>query len=208
VWGLHAGIDWDWEMPAVTLVFFALAGFALSRPAPERPPDDRGGGHARDSLRPIIALAWMLLAVTPVLATVYDSRIQGAKLAFDRNDCAEARRVALEAMSTLASRPEPYEIIGWCNLQEAYPRAAVRALEEAVKRDEVAWRYRYGLAVAQAAAGIDPSAQVREARRLNPREEYVTYLAEELRGDDPARWRRAARPLRLSYVGDGLVADR
>ena len=29
VWALHAGVDWDWEMPVVTLVFFTIAGVAL-----------------------------------------------------------------------------------------------------------------------------------------------------------------------------------
>jgi O-antigen ligase len=35
VWLAHAPLDWDWEMPAVTLVAIALAGLllALSRPA-------------------------------------------------------------------------------------------------------------------------------------------------------------------------------
>jgi O-Antigen ligase len=30
-WALHAGLDWDWEMPAVTLVAVALAGLILCR---------------------------------------------------------------------------------------------------------------------------------------------------------------------------------
>ena len=35
VWAVHAGIDWDWEMPAVTLWLFALAGLGLSKPVSE-----------------------------------------------------------------------------------------------------------------------------------------------------------------------------
>ncbi len=37
-WSLHAAVDWDWEMPVVTLWLFALGGAALARgraPAPE-----------------------------------------------------------------------------------------------------------------------------------------------------------------------------
>ena len=30
VWALRAGVDWDWEMPVVTLGLFAVAGAALS----------------------------------------------------------------------------------------------------------------------------------------------------------------------------------
>jgi O-antigen ligase len=40
-WALHAGIDWDWEMPAVSLVALVLAGFligAAGAPPPTAPP--------------------------------------------------------------------------------------------------------------------------------------------------------------------------
>jgi O-antigen ligase len=29
-WAIHAGFDWDWEMPVVTLIFFVLGGFVLA----------------------------------------------------------------------------------------------------------------------------------------------------------------------------------
>jgi O-antigen ligase len=32
VWALHAAVDWDWEMPALTLVAIVLAGFVLTSP--------------------------------------------------------------------------------------------------------------------------------------------------------------------------------
>jgi hypothetical protein len=31
VWTAHSAIDWDWEMPALTLVAALLAGIALAR---------------------------------------------------------------------------------------------------------------------------------------------------------------------------------
>jgi O-Antigen ligase len=51
---LHAGLDWDWEMPAVTLVVIALAGLLLGRAgaaqsadelAEQRPLEPRAEGH-------------------------------------------------------------------------------------------------------------------------------------------------------------------
>jgi O-antigen ligase len=43
---VHAGLDWDWEMPAVTLVALILAAAALQRPAPGEdgfsPPPEPG----------------------------------------------------------------------------------------------------------------------------------------------------------------------
>lgn len=50
VWAVHAGVDWDWEMPAVTLVALTLAGLLLARceaigprPRPRRPAPPRPG---------------------------------------------------------------------------------------------------------------------------------------------------------------------
>ncbi len=31
-WAVHQAFDWDWQMPAVTLGVFMLAGLALARP--------------------------------------------------------------------------------------------------------------------------------------------------------------------------------
>ena len=36
LWTLHAAIDWDWEMPALTLVAMVLAGTLVAR---AQPPD-------------------------------------------------------------------------------------------------------------------------------------------------------------------------
>ena len=30
-WALHAGLDWDWEMPALTLIAILLAGAVIAR---------------------------------------------------------------------------------------------------------------------------------------------------------------------------------
>ncbi len=36
-WAIHQAVDWDWQMPAITLEVFMLAGLALARPADGRP---------------------------------------------------------------------------------------------------------------------------------------------------------------------------
>ncbi len=45
-WAVHASLDWDWEMPALSLVALGLAGVLVARsdraaPAPPRPPGAR-----------------------------------------------------------------------------------------------------------------------------------------------------------------------
>ena len=58
---LHAGIDWDWEMPALFLWFFAASGVVLARRA--------GGAAAAPArlTRLLAGLACLALAMTPVL---------------------------------------------------------------------------------------------------------------------------------------------
>ena len=51
-WAMHQGFDWDWQMPAVTLGMFMLAGLALARPrdgkvGPLRPAGRAHAGGAR-----------------------------------------------------------------------------------------------------------------------------------------------------------------
>jgi hypothetical protein len=46
----HAGLDWDWEMPGVTLPFLALSGAALGAAA-EREVDRDGGEHDQRRFR-------------------------------------------------------------------------------------------------------------------------------------------------------------
>jgi O-antigen ligase len=52
VWGLHSSIDWDWEMPGLTLVAVVLAGTLLARaPGRERSAADHEQRVASVALR-------------------------------------------------------------------------------------------------------------------------------------------------------------
>jgi hypothetical protein len=41
-WLVHAGVDWDWEMPAVSLLFLAIAGAAIGTAGEQLVEGDRG----------------------------------------------------------------------------------------------------------------------------------------------------------------------
>jgi hypothetical protein len=45
-WLVHAGVDWDWQMPALTVVALMLAGVVLARP-PLPPPSAASAGSTR-----------------------------------------------------------------------------------------------------------------------------------------------------------------
>src|SRR5439155_12920453 len=98
VWALHAGVDWDWEMPVITLPFFAAAGLALS---------PRRGEEARRSPsnlgRAILAVACVAAVVLPVLLIGSQSRLTKAEHALYTSDCAKAISYALSSSGWLIS---------------------------------------------------------------------------------------------------------
>ena len=83
VWALHAGVDWDWEMPVVTLSFFAAAGVALS------PRKGFGSGWVPSAnSRIILGLLCLITLVAPVLIIGSQSRLDAAEHAlYTSDDC-------------------------------------------------------------------------------------------------------------------------
>jgi hypothetical protein len=192
---VHAAIDWDWEMPALFAWLFGAAGVACARP---RADDAVGTGPARLT-RVAAGLGCLVLASTPVLVAASQSALTRASAAFERGDCATAVDAALDSRDALGVRPEPYELLGYCNLRGGAFGLAVQAMEAARARDPGNWRPAYGLAVARALDGRDPRAAIADARRLNPLDPRAADLAEALDSDRPARWRRAAARARLPF---------
>lgn len=188
-WALHAGIDWDWEMPAVTLWLFALGGAALAVPARDAPT----GPSMPPAVRAGLAGALVLIGFVPALVTISQGRLDAAARAFiDEGDCALAIEEARRSHSALPLRPEPYRLEGYCQARQGRTREAVDSMWEAVERDPGNWEYRYSLAVAQAAAGSDPRPAARQALRLNPEGEATQDLIERFPTSEPRRWREEA----------------
>jgi O-antigen ligase len=101
VWLLHAGLDWDWEMPAITLWLFALGGAALA--APSHRPFDLGKPGA--IARPIAILGCFAVAVVPGLVLISDDRLQESAHAYERGDCAAAIDAADSTITALTALP-------------------------------------------------------------------------------------------------------
>jgi hypothetical protein len=186
---LHAGADWDWEMPALFVWWFAAAGVIVAAPAAAPSAVVAAPGRLG---RVLAGLACLLLAVTPGLMVSSQSALDAAKRAFSAGNCGAAVASALTARDRLPLRAEPYEVLGYCDLRGGAYGLAVEAMDSARRRDPDNWRYSYGLAVAQAIAGRDPRAAAARAVQLNPREPMALELARGLDSASPARRFRAA----------------
>lgn len=200
MWALAAGIDWFWEVPAVTLWLFALvgqAGAAAPAWAPadaEREPERLG---PRPQTRALLAAGCLALTTTPALVAVSQARLTQSVKAYQAGDCARANEKALASINVLGNRPEPFEVIGYCDIRSGFTRDAERAMQGAANRDPANWQYHYGLALVRAAAGRDPRSEVSVALRLNPKEPRVRDAVARFRTKDPRAWQAAVRAIGL-----------
>ncbi len=183
VWALRAGVDWDWEMPVVTLAFFAVAGAAIS------PRKGSGSGWVPShSSRLILGLLCLCTAVAPVLIIGSQRQLDDAEHALYASDCAKASSSSLSSIGWLDVRPEPYEVLGLCDIERGVPKLGVAAMKRAVHDDPGSWETYYALALAQGASGIDPRPAAAQALRMNPFEALTRQEVKEFRTSSPREW--------------------
>jgi O-antigen ligase len=204
VWALHAGVDWDWEMPVITLPFFAAAGLALS----PRTHAGLGRGATRARLGPratnagrlVLAPLCLAAVVLGVLMIGSQSRLTDAEHALYASDCAKADSAARSSIRWLSARPQPYEILGFCDLRRGLPRLGVSAMGQALRRDPGSWESYYALAIAQASAGIDPRVAAERALRMNPLEPLTRQAVKVFSGSSPTKWVKRAPVVRAAAL--------
>jgi O-antigen ligase len=195
VWALHAGVDWDWEMPVVTLGFFAAAGLALGA---------RGVSASAwvpgRAARLTLAALCLAAVVLPLLVIGSQTRLDNAERALYSSNCARATSEARSSIGWLSARPQPYEVLGFCDLRDGRPVLAVSAMNQALRRDPGSWEPYYALAIAQAAARTDPRGSAARALRMNPKEPLTRQAAKALIGSSPSEWPRRARVLNAAAL--------
>jgi cytochrome c-type biogenesis protein CcmH/NrfG len=165
----HAGIDWDWEMPAVTLagLFCACALLVAAR--------------GRSSLVALGAAARVgLLAATLVLSAAAFAGLAGSH-AIEASEDAErnGELVRAEADARTAIRWAPWSSAGWDRLAQVHFArddlgGAREALLEAVEKSPGDWGLWFDLGAAS--EGAEQLGAYREAARLNPRSANVAAL--------------------------------
>jgi O-antigen ligase len=194
-WGVHAGIDWDWEMPAATLWLLGLGGVALAA--------QQAGARVWDPPRfaRVVLGAGLLVLLVPAGAMALSQwELNRSVERLKSGDCAGAIDAALASGKALPVRPEPFEVLGYCDVKIGRADLGVQMLEAAVEREPDNWMFHYGLALVRGAAGQDPRPAARRALELNPREELARDAVRRFRTDDPREWRRRAIAARLPIL--------
>jgi hypothetical protein len=170
-WAVHAGVDWDWETPAVTAWLFALGGAALAAHESSVAPS-----AVRPGVRVTLGLLALLATIAPGLVFASQRQLNDGLDALRAGNCSRAVDRATASISTLDIRPEPYEVIALCQAKRGRTGFAIQAMEKAAKRDPDNWRYAFTLGVLQGGAGLDPRPELLRASRLNPQQTKTKEL--------------------------------
>jgi O-Antigen ligase len=205
-WAIHQAFDWDWQMPAVALGVFMLAGLAFAHHAGGGPADGRPAHAVLPAGRILVALGWLTLAVVPLLVGTSYARLQHSGQELGRGNCTSAKLQAQSSLSLSVKRPQAYAIVGVCDLEQGLIRAAVPAMAQSASLEPQNWEGAYWLAVARAAAGVDPHAAIDRAIVLNPLEPGLRHAAMLLRSNDRRAWKLAAPRLRREALSSGAFS--
>jgi tetratricopeptide (TPR) repeat protein len=158
---VHAGLDWDWEVPAVTLAALACAAamLAAARPANAERPLGR-------ALRIGALVAAALVATAAVFQYAGAQALLTSRNSFDAGRFESARDAAERATSLAPWSSEALVALGEAQLALQQAREGRASLRRAVAKDPHDWSawYRLGLA----STGSERARAARQVARLNP----------------------------------------
>jgi O-Antigen ligase len=169
---LHAGVEWDWEMVAVSITALLCGTAALVR--------------SRSDSEVPVSRGWRfsLVGIPLVLAAVGFIGVNGnGALADARDDANNGRWAASEADAEKASgwlpcSSDPWQFVGEAQLARGDRSAATQSFRTAITKDPndpALWQD-----LAYAARGTERRAALTEALRLDPRNPDLISLAKNL----------------------------
>ena len=166
---VHAAVDWDWELPAVTVAALAT-GVALivfrARPGSELVPGLRLRVAAGVVAALMAGAAFVGLVGSSALAASDDAAVASPP------DLDEAADEARKAQDWAPWSSEPWQRLGEAQLGQGNLAGARESFQEAIDKEPDDWLL--WLRLAEASSGVEREAALREAERLNP-------LADEIR---------------------------
>ncbi len=138
---VHAGVDWDWELPAVTLAgLFCGAAILVA-------------GRRYSNSRPISSAArWGAVAATVVVATftaiglIGNSALSASNSARTNGNWARAASDARKARQWMPWSPAPWSALGLAQLGSGLAPEARASFHKALSIDSGDWKLWYDLA--------------------------------------------------------------
>lgn len=157
---VHAGVDWDWELSAVTIAALACGVGIVAAAARD---EDRS--LATPARWGAVAAALALAAVAFV-GLVGASALSASQDALDRGRWEKAEDEARKASRWWRWSPEPWQRLGEAQLGAGDTSSAAASFRKAVSKDRHDWLLWYQLA--SVTEGAEAQRATAEASRLNP----------------------------------------
>jgi hypothetical protein len=156
---VHAAVDWDWEMPAVTLAALSCAAALLTLGREESvrflSPRTRAVGTA----------VAVLLSLVAFVGVVGASALAASERDFAKGRYADAHSEAKKAARWWRWSPDPWRQLGDVAAEQGDTAAARDYYRKAISKDRRDWKLWYDLSTVT--TGVESSRALAEARRLN-----------------------------------------
>jgi tetratricopeptide (TPR) repeat protein len=169
---VHAGVDWDWELAAVTLTGLAC-GIALIAAA-VRDEDRR---LLPPAVRAASLAGVLVLGAVAFVGLVGASALSASETAFEKGRYDEAEDEARKASRWWRWSPQPWTRLGEAQLEAGDRAGARESFRKAAEKDRRDWLLWYDLA--SVSEGAEARRALAEAARLNP------FYRDDL-GEEPA----------------------
>lgn len=157
----HAAVDWDWQLPTLTLATFALGTTLVI--AARRPTEKR---DVTTILRAAMAPLILALVTFVFVAQLGRDALAAAEHAVARGDPHTALADARSARNWLPWAAQPWQQIGEAQLADGDAGAAKASFGEAIRLDGTDWSY--WLDLAETSNGTERRQALTQAARLNP----------------------------------------
>lgn len=163
----HAGVDWDWEMPTVTLAgLFCGGGLLLAASG--------GGRSLAGASRGVPLAAVGILAAFTLVAYRGNSAVQAGRESADRGGYKQSAASARTAMRWTPWSSEAWLLRGESEAGAGDEGAARSSFRAGIEKDPREWRLWYGLALTS--QGAEREQAIAEAARLNQYSREVRAL--------------------------------
>ena len=166
---LHAAVDWDWEMPAVTLTAVFCGLVLLKSESVRDEPRGLGLGVRLGGVG--IALA---MAAFGFVALIGNSAASASSTAAQSGNWSKAESEARRASTWLPWSSDPWRLLGEAQFGANDLAAARASFRKAITQDRREWTLWYELALAS--QGNARRRALAEARRLNPQSPEIANL--------------------------------
>jgi len=171
---VHAGVDWDWEMPAVTLTaLFIGAAIVVAARDPDKEPRPLSPRVRAGALA--VTLALMVVAFVGLVGNMALSESARAARA---GDWATSIGKAERARTWAPWLSEPYKRIGDAELALSHPSRARASYRRAIDKAPNDWSLWFDLA--RASRGRAQLEALAHAARLNPLSPEIKQFRKEL----------------------------